>query len=275
MKRILVCEDEDTIREFVVINLQRSGYSVVDVNCGEEALRVYDEQNGDFDVALLDVTMPGMDGFTLCKKLRERSETLGIIFLTARSQEIDRVGGLMMGADDYVTKPFSPSEVVARVDAVYRRVSMVAGKPKENAEIRSGPFVLNIKSRTLTKNGKPIDLTQVEYQIVELLLKNKGSALDRNKILSEIWGENYYSDVKIVDVNIRRLRIKVEDEPSMPVYIQTVWGYGYKWGEPVCRLREKEGSRADGAEKHYPAMVFKQLRRDFCDFSRGGGRQRR
>ena len=138
-----------------------------------------------------------------------------------------------MGADDYVTKPFSPSEVVARVDAVYRRVSMVAGKPKENAEIRSGPFVLNIKSRTLTKNGKPIDLTQVEYQIVELLLKNKGSALDRNKILSEIWGENYYSDVKIVDVNIRRLRIKVEDEPSMPVYIQTVWGYGYKWGEPV------------------------------------------
>ncbi|MGI5894799.1 MAG: response regulator transcription factor [Candidatus Merdivicinus sp.] len=232
MKRILVCEDEDTIREFVVINLQRSGYTVVDVNCGEEALRVYDEQNGDFDVALLDVTMPGMDGFTLCKQLRQRSETLGIIFLTARSQEIDRVGGLMMGADDYVTKPFSPSEVVARVDAVYRRVSMAAGKPKENADIRSGPFVLNLKSRTLTKNGKLIDLTQVEYQIMELLLKNKGAALDRNKILNEIWGENYYSDVKIVDVNIRRLRIKVEDEPSTPVYIQTVWGYGYKWGEP-------------------------------------------
>ncbi len=232
MKRILVCEDEDTIREFVVINLQRSGYNVVDVNCGEEALRVYDEQNGDFDVALLDVTMPGMDGFTLCKRLRERSETLGIIFLTARSQEMDRVGGLMMGADDYVTKPFSPSEVVARVDAVYRRVSMAAGKPKESVDIRSGPFVLSIKSRTLTKNGRLIDLTQVEYQIVELLLKNKGQALDRNKILNEIWGENYYSDVKIVDVNIRRLRIKVEDEPSTPVYIQTVWGYGYKWGEP-------------------------------------------
>ena len=233
MKRILVCEDEDTIREFVVINLQRSGYTVVDANCGEKALELYDSQNGDFDVALLDVTMPGMDGFTLCKKLRERSETLGIIFLTARSQEMDRVGGLMMGADDYVTKPFSPSEVVARVDAVYRRVSMAAGKPKETAEIRSGPFALNPKSRTLTKNGRPVDLTQVEYQIVELLLKNKGSALDRNKILSEIWGENYYSDVKIVDVNIRRLRIKVEDEPSTPVYIQTVWGYGYKWGEPV------------------------------------------
>ncbi len=231
MKRILVCEDEDTIRDFVVINLQRSGYNVVDVNCGEEALRVYDEQNGDFDVALLDITMPGMDGFTLCKKLRERSETLGIIFLTARVQEMDRVGGLMLGADDYVTKPFSPSEVVARVDAVYRRVSMAAGAPKESTTITSGPFVLNSKSRTLTKNGRLIDLTQVEYQIVELLLKNKGAALDRNKILTEIWGENYYSDVKIVDVNIRRLRIKVEDEPSAPVYIQTVWGYGYKWGE--------------------------------------------
>ena len=231
MKRILVCEDEDTIRDFVVINLQRSGYNVVDVNCGEEALRVYDEQNGDFDVALLDITMPGMDGFTLCKKLRERSETLGIIFLTARAQEMDRVGGLMLGADDYVTKPFSPSEVVARVDAVYRRVSMAVGAPKEPATVTSGPFVLNQKSRTLTKNGKLIDLTQVEYQIVELLLKNKGAALDRNKILTEVWGENYYSDVKIVDVNIRRLRIKVEDEPSAPVYIQTVWGYGYKWGE--------------------------------------------
>ena len=230
MKRILVCEDEDTIRDFVVINLQRSGYNVVDVNCGEEALRVYDEQNGDFDVALLDITMPGMDGFTLCKKLRERSETLGIIFLTARAQEMDRVGGLMLGADDYVTKPFSPSEVVARVDAVYRRVSMAVGAPKETATVTSGPFVLNQKSRTLTKNGKLIDLTQVEYQIVELLLKNKGAALDRNKILTEVWGENYYSDVKIVDVNIRRLRIKVEDEPSAPVYIQTVWGYGYKWG---------------------------------------------
>ena len=231
MKRILVCEDEDTIRDFVVINLQRSGYNVVDVGSGEEALKVYDEQNGDFDVALLDVTMPGMDGFTLCKKLRERSETLGIIFLTARAQEMDRVGGLMLGADDYVTKPFSPSEVVARVDAVYRRVSMAAGTSKEVTTISSRPFVLNQKSRTLTKNGRLIELTQVEYQIVELLLKNKGAALDRNKILTEIWGENYYSDVKIVDVNIRRLRIKVEDEPSSPVYIQTVWGYGYKWGE--------------------------------------------
>lgn len=232
MKRILVCEDEDVIRDFVVINLQRAGYTVVDVNCGEDALKVYDEQNGDFDIALLDITMPGIDGFTVCKKLREKSNTLGIIFLSAKTQEMDKVGGLMLGADDYVTKPFSPSEVVARVDAVYRRVCMASGGVKETPVITSGPFVLNQKSRTLTKNGKPVDVTQVEYQIMELLLKNKGVALERNKILTEIWGENYYSDVKIVDVNIRRLRIKIEDEPSEPQYIQTVWGYGYKWGDP-------------------------------------------
>ena len=232
MKRVLVVEDETAIREFEVINLNRGGYETVEAANGEEALRIFEEEQGNFGIALLDISMPGMDGFTLCKELRRRSANLGIIMLTAKTQEMDKISGLMMGADDYVTKPFSPSEVVARVDAVYRRVSMVAGKPKESAEIRSGPFVLNLKSRTLTKNGKNIDLTQVEYQIIELLLKNKGSALDRNKILTEIWGENYYSDVKIVDVNIRRLRIKVEDEPSMPVYIQTVWGYGYKWGEP-------------------------------------------
>ena len=232
MKRILVCEDEDVIRDFVVINLQRAGYTVVDVNCGEDALKVYDEQNGDFDIALLDITMPGIAGFTVCKKLREKSNTLGIIFLSAKTQEMDKVGGLMLGADDYVTKPFSPSEVVARVDAVYRRVCMASGGVKETPVITSGPFVLNQKSRTLTKNGKPVDVTQVEYQIMELLLKNKGVALERNKILTEIWGENYYSDVKIVDVNIRRLRIKIEDEPSEPQYIQTVWGYGYKWGDP-------------------------------------------
>ncbi|MBR6789713.1 MAG: response regulator transcription factor [Oscillospiraceae bacterium] len=230
MKRILVCEDEDVIRDFVVINLQRAGYTVVDVNSGEKALQVYDEQDGDFDIALLDITLPGMDGFAVCKRLRERSSTMGIIFLSARTQEMDKVSGLMMGADDYVTKPFSPSEVVARVDAVYRRVSMMASVSRAAAVIESGPFVLNLKSRTLTKNGEPVELTQVEYQIMELLMKNRGIALERARILNEIWGSQVYSDVKIVDVNIRRLRIKVEDEPSAPAYILTVWGFGYKWG---------------------------------------------
>ncbi len=230
MKKILVCEDEDVIRDFVVINLQRSGYEVTDVSCGEDALKVFEEQNGDFDVALLDIMMPGIDGFTVCKKLREKSSTMGIIMLSAKTQEMDKVGGLMLGADDYVTKPFSPSELVARVDAIYRRVTMSSAKETEIQPITSGPFVLSPKSRTLTKNGELIDLTQVEYQIMDLFLKNKNVALERNRILEEIWGDNYYGDVKIVDVNIRRLRLKIEDNAQNPTYINTVWGFGYKWG---------------------------------------------
>lgn len=229
MKKILVCEDEDTIRDFEVINLKRSGYDVVDVASGEEALKVFAREGDSFDVVLLDVMMPGIDGFEVCKQLRAQSENLGIIMLTAKTQEMDKVRGLMIGADDYITKPFSPSELVARVDAIYRRVSMTS-KPQNSAqEITSGEFVLNLKSRTLTKNGKPIDLTQVEYQIMEYFLKNRNTALERNAILDQIWGTNYYGDIKIVDVNIRRLRMKVEDEPSNPKHIQTVWGYGYKW----------------------------------------------
>lgn len=230
MKKILVCEDEEAIRDFVLINLQRSGYNAVPVGCGEDAIRVFNEQNGDFDIALLDVMMPGIDGFEVCRALREKSNTMGIIMLTAKSQEMDKVRGLMLGADDYITKPFSPSELIARIDAVYRRVSMAAGAPKtEPQTLKSGCFELNPKSRTLTKNGEPVDLTQVEYQIMEFFINNKNVALDRNTILEHIWGDNYYGDVKIVDVNIRRLRMKIEDEPSKPTYIQTIWGFGYKW----------------------------------------------
>lgn len=229
MRKILVCEDEDTIRDFEVINLKRSGYDVVDVASGEEALKVFAKEGDSFGVVLLDVMMPGIDGFEVCKQLRAQSETLGIIMLTAKTQEMDKVRGLMIGADDYITKPFSPSELLARVDAVYRRVSMT-NKPLSAAqEIVSGEFVLNLKSRSLTKNGKQIDLTQVEYQIMEYFLKNRNTALERSAILDQIWGTNYYGDIKIVDVNIRRLRMKVEDEPSNPTHIQTVWGYGYKW----------------------------------------------
>ena len=204
MKKILVCEDEEAIRDFVVINLQRSGYTTVDVGSGEEALRVFEEQR-DFDVAVLDIMMPGIDGFAVCKQLRERSDTLGIIMLTAKTQEMDKVRGLMLGADDYVTKPFSPSELVARVDAVYRRVSMSSSAREDNRPILSGCFVLSPKSRTLTKNGEPVDLTQVEYQIMEYFIKNKNVALERSRILEHIWGDSYNGDVKIVDVNIRRL----------------------------------------------------------------------
>ena len=231
MKRILVCEDEDAIRDFVVINLKRAGYDVYDVNCGEEALRVFDEENGNFDIVLLDIMMPGIDGFTVCKKLREKSSTPGIIMLTAKAQEMDKVNGLMIGADDYITKPFSPSELTARVDAIYRRVCMSFIKDDKSMRLESGPFVLDINSRTVTKNGVSIDLTQVEYQILEYFMNNKNTALDRSSILNHIWGESYYGDDKIVDVNIRRIRQKIEDEPSNPQYIMTIWGYGYKWNE--------------------------------------------
>ena len=228
MKKVLVCEDEDSIREFVVINLKRSGYDVVDVNCGEDALRVFEEQ-GDFDVALLDIMMPGIDGMKVCKKIREKNTTMGIIMLSAKSQEMDKISSLMIGADDYITKPFSISELIARVDAVCRRVGMSHAKPEEQSLLTSGPFTLNLKSRTVFKNGKQIDLTQVEYQIMEYFFKNQNTALDRTSILNHIWGESYYGDDKIVDVNIRRIRMKIEDEPSSPKYILTIWGFGYKW----------------------------------------------
>ncbi len=160
-KRILVCEDEDTIRDFVVINLRRVGYDVVDVKSGEEALTKFAEEYGRFDVVLLDIMMPGIDGFQVCRLLRERSSTVGIIMLTARTQEMDKVSGLMMGADDYITKPFSTTELTARVDAIYRRVCMSFIQPDAASMIESGPFRLDLKSRTVTKNNQLIELTQV------------------------------------------------------------------------------------------------------------------
>lgn len=231
MKRILVVEDEDAIREFVVINLQRAGYDVVEANSGEAALQKYEENHGEFDVAILDIMMPGIDGLTICKELRKKSGNLGIIMLTAKTQEMDKVTGLMLGADDYVTKPFSPSELVARVDSLYRRVAIAEMREENNfqEELVSGDFVLNLRNRALKKKGRMIELTQVEFQIMEYFFSNPGVALDRTNILTHVWGEAYYGEEKIVDVNIRRLRMKIEDEPSNPKHIVTVWGLGYKW----------------------------------------------
>lgn len=231
MKRILVVEDEDAIREFVVINLQRAGYDVVEANSGEAALQKYEENHGEFDVAILDIMMPGIDGLTVCKELRKKSGNLGIIMLTAKTQEMDKVTGLMLGADDYVTKPFSPSELVARVDSLYRRVAIAKMREENNFQEKlvSGDFVLNLRNRALKKKGRMIELTQVEFQIMEYFFSNPGVALDRTNILTHVWGEAYYGEEKIVDVNIRRLRMKIEDEPSNPKHIVTVWGLGYKW----------------------------------------------
>ena len=230
MKKILVAEDEDAIREFVVINLKRSGYDVYDVNNGSDAVEAYDKANGDFDIALLDVMMPGMDGISVCRELRRRNSNLGIIMLTAKSQEMDKVNGLMNGADDYITKPFSPSELMARVDALHRRVALSESNDRPfREELRSGSFVLNLRNRTLSKNGELVELTQVEFQIMEYFFSNPRTALTRDDILKHVWGNGFFGEEKIVDVNIRRLRMKIEEKPSSPRHIVTVWGLGYKW----------------------------------------------
>lgn len=233
MKHILVAEDESAIREFIVINLKRSGYKVTQAENGVQALEAYNTAEEKIDIAILDIMMPELDGLSVCKEIRSKDDNIGIIMLTAKTQETDKITGLMSGADDYVTKPFSPSELMARVDAMYRRVSITAGAPDKSSEsnyiLRSDGFVLNLKTRTLTKNDIPIELTQVEFQIMEYFLSNQGVALDRNDILSHVWGENYFGEDKVVDVNIRRLRMKIEDVPSNPVHLTTVWGMGYKW----------------------------------------------
>ena len=231
MKKILIVEDEDAIREFEAINLKRVGYETVEAASGEEALMLYDTDPESFDIALLDVMMPGMDGFAVCKELRRRSDSIGIIMLTAKSQEMDKISGLMIGADDYITKPFSPTELLARVDSLYRRVAMnTAVKTSAPAdEITIGKFTLNLRRRTLSKEGRNIELTQIEFQIMEYFFTNPDTALSRTDILHKIWGTSYVGEEKIVDVNIRRLRMKIENDASAPEHLVTVWGMGYKW----------------------------------------------
>ena len=232
MKRVLLVEDEDSIREMVALNLKMAGWEVLEAPSAERALELM-HQSQPCDAALLDIMLPGMDGLSLCETIRRDNSAIGIIMVSAKGQEEDKIRGLSIGADDYITKPFSVSELVARLEALARRVRRTAaaeGKVVEEPDqLVSGPFVLDEKSRVLYKSGKPIDLTQVEFQIMELFFHNPGIALVREKILKGVWGENYFGDVKIVDVNIRRLRMKVEDEPSNPQHILTVWGYGYRW----------------------------------------------
>ena len=228
MKKILVLEDESNIRSFVVINLRRSGYEPVEAATGEEALEKLQENPG-ICLALLDVMLPDIDGFEVCRRIRASGSKIGIIMLTAKSQEIDKVTGLMTGADDYVTKPFSPAELTARVDALVRRLGLDEDE-KKPYELESGPFVLNTRNRTLEKNGKRLRLTQIEYQLMKLFMDNPGKALSREDILAAVWGQQFTGEYKTVDVNIRRLRIKIEADPTEPEYLTTVWGYGYKWG---------------------------------------------
>jgi DNA-binding response OmpR family regulator len=227
MKKILVLEDETSIRSFVVINLKRAGYEPIEAGTGAEAFERLKE-NPDTRLAILDIMLPDIDGFEVCRRIRAQDPHMGIVMLTARTQEMDKVTGLMTGADDYVTKPFSPAELIARIDALSRRL----GDPEQQdtGEIIQEPFKLNTRNRTLEKNGVRIKLTQVEYVIMKMFMENPGKALSREDILNTVWGRDYFGELKIVDVNIRRLRIKIEDDSTNPSYITTVWGYGYKWG---------------------------------------------
>ena len=226
MVKVLVVEDEASIREMIALNLRLAGMEAVEADSAEAALPLLEQRPG-CDAAILDVMLPGMNG-------RRTDQKIGIIILSAKGQEQDKIRGLSIGADDYMTKPFSVSELLARVEALCRRVgrsaSAEAGE-QAPASLVSGSFVLDENRRVLLKAGKPIELTQVEFQIMELFFRNPGVALVRERILKGVWGENYFGDVKIVDVNIRRLRMKVEDEPSHPAHILTVWGYGYRWEE--------------------------------------------
>ena len=202
MKKVLIAEDEASIREFIVINLKRSGYDVVEAENGEEAINKYEEENGNIDVAVLDIMMPLKDGLEVCKYLRAKSSKIGIIMLTAKTQEMDKVTGLLVGADDYVTKPFSPSELMARVDAVYRRVSIMNENEKAavaNPDLTTvGDFSLDYRDRILYKNGSPIELTQIEFQLLDYLFKNPDVTLSRSDILNKVWGDGYFVDDKVI-----------------------------------------------------------------------------
>ena len=224
-KKVLVLEDEENIRSFVALNLKRAGYETVEVGTGAEAVE-YMQENSDVTICVLDVMLPDMTGFEVCRKIRGMGSRAGIIMLTALGQENDRVTGLMTGADDYVTKPFSVPEFVARVDALNRRVQ--GGSFTEN-KIVVGDFSLDTRSRELTHEDRKIELTQVEFLIIKAFFENREKALSRDDIMTLVWGKDYHDDIKVVDVNIRRLRIKIEDSAADPRYIVTVWGFGYKW----------------------------------------------
>lgn len=222
MNKILLVEDEESIRGFLKINLQRNNFNVIEAGTGEEGLELANKERP--KIAILDVMLPGIDGFMVCSRLRKEFPDIGIIMLTAKGQDMDKIMGLEYGADDYIVKPFNPLEVVLRVKALLRRLGE---DDKEKLEL--APFVIDLYSQKITKNNIEIDVTPKEYLLMKIFLENPNKAFTRDELLDLVWGENYFGDAKIIDVNIRRLRAKIEDKPSRPDYIETVWGIGYRW----------------------------------------------
>lgn len=227
--KVLLLEDEKSIRDFIRINLRRENYDVVEAATGEEALALAEEQH-DIEIAILDVMLPGIDGFEVCSVLRQKYPRIGIIMLTAKSQEVDKVMGLNNGADDYMSKPFSPAELLARVNALHRRLSPVTPvQQEETNKINLHPFTLLLDERKLINQGQEIVLTPKEFSIIKLLGENVNKAISRDEILTAVWGQFFVGDLKVVDVNIRRIRQKIEQDPAHPAFLETVWGYGYLW----------------------------------------------
>ncbi|MGX6441690.1 response regulator transcription factor [Neobacillus sp. K501] len=230
--KILVVEDELPIRKLIVFNLQRSNYKVIETGNGQEAIQLVKEQSP--SLVILDLMLPDLDGFEICTKLRESYPELPIVIVSARGQDMEKIMGLELGADDYIVKPFNPLELVARIRSVLRRTTQKVDKQPSNV-INKGPFVLDTKTQRVYKSGQILKLTAREYQLVKLFFDRVNEPITRDELLDKIWGVNYFGDPKTVDVHIRRLREKIEDEPSNPSYLKTIWGFGYCFQE--CEIR--------------------------------------
>lgn len=226
MAKILLVEDEESIRTFLKINLKRNNFDVMEASTGEEAIKKSVEEKP--DLAILDVMLPGINGFEVCRTLREYYPSIGIIMLTARTQDFDKIMGLECGADDYIVKPFNPLEIVLRVKAILRRIGDI-DNIENNEQFKREPFLMDIYSQRLFKNNVEIDVTPKEYTLMKLFLENPTKAFTRDELLDLVWGYDYFGDSKIIDVNIRRLRAKIEDDASSPKFIETIWGKGYRW----------------------------------------------
>ena len=237
--RILVVEDEASIRKFITINLERNGYEVSEADSGEKALEII--KTGKPRVVILDVMLPGIDGFEVCRKVRRDFPEIIIIMLTARGQDIDKIAGLELEADDYMVKPFNPRELTARIRTILRRTEnnradAVTLIPHKN-------LLMDLNSQRFFKNSNEVELTPTEFSVLKMLICNPGKAMSRNDLLNAVWGKNYFGDLKTLDVYIRRLREKIEDNPSAPQFIETVWGFGYRWQETSDdQHQEKNGS---------------------------------
>lgn len=228
MTKILLVEDEVSIRKFIKINLEREGFEVFEAGSGEEGLEIAEREKP--AIVLLDIMLPGMDGFEVCDKLRKSFPYLGIIMLTAKAEDYDKIMGLQSGTDDYLTKPFNPTELTLRIKSLERRLGSDNKEEKKGERfLESGIFKVDVYGHKFYKNGVEVELTPTEHEIVKFFITNANRALSRDEILNAVWGEEFLGDSKIVDVNIRRLRSKVEEDAAHPVFIETVWGVGYRW----------------------------------------------